>query len=478
MTTNLYINEHSKSKECGIYAYVRGVSKGKTIVIHTGQRIPAKYWDSKRQIAKRAYTGSPELNSLLSKIRESIKSEYRQTITNDETASFESIKNILKNLVARINGEQEETVSNPEQEQETHSTLIQVADDFLESRKTDLGQATIKKYKALRNILIDFDQSLNPHQSSEYSDNVTTKTIPTGLPIHQFNLRQFDSFKQFLIEEKGHVNGTVHKYTALLKSLLKWSKKRGYHNSTEFEEFKAKHEATDIVYLSESELFRLLDFDFSAVPIEVTGEDLQAHLRFTKASSLPPDREQEVRQVITQRKRNKLKTLEGVRDVFCFGCFSGQRFSDLANLKHTDIRNGYWHLRQVKTKDPLKIPLNQFALEILSKYRNDNKALPTISAQKSNRYLKLIASMVGIDEPVTIVRYRGSERIEMTEPKHQFITTHTARRTFVTLSLQRGMRAETCMAITGHRSMKSFARYIKISDTVKETEMNHIWSKR
>ena len=56
------------------------------------------------------------------------------------------------------------------------------------------------------------------------------------------------------------------------------------------------------------------------------------------------------------------------------------------------------------------------------------------------------------------------------------LTTHTARRTFVTLALEKGIRAEVVMAMTGHRNYKSFMKYVKITDKVMELEMNKAWN--
>ena len=57
-----------------------------------------------------------------------------------------------------------------------------------------------------------------------------------------------------------------------------------------------------------------------------------------------------------------------------------------------------------------------------------------------------------------------------TQPKHELLCTHTARRTFVTLALEGGMRPETLMRITGHKDYKMLHRYLKITDAVVQDE--------
>jgi integrase len=98
------------------------------------------------------------------------------------------------------------------------------------------------------------------------------------------------------------------------------------------------------------------------------------------------------------------------------------------------------------------------------------------SNQKMNEYLKEIGKLAEINENIAIVKYRGLEKVEFLEPKHNFISSHTARRTFVTLSLEKGMRPETVMSITGHKDYRTFKKYIKLTDKVKLAEMNDIWS--
>jgi integrase len=222
----------------------------------------------------------------------------------------------------------------------------------------------------------------------------------------------------------------------MLRTFLKWAEDRGYTTNENYKKFKASNEHVDIICLSEDELFRIYNADFS-----------------------------------------HNKKLDRVRDVFCFGCFTGQRFSDLANIKREDIKGFSWWIRTKKTRDIIEIPLNEFALEILNKYPEQFKPLPVMSNQKMNDYLKEMGKYLCIDEQITRVRYSGAKRIEVTEPKYNFISSHIARRTFVTLSLEKGMRPETVMTITGHKDFKTLQRYIRISSKVKNAEMNNIWKR-
>lgn len=290
---------------------------------------------------------------------------------------------------------------------------------FIESSSSTRGTQANQKYKAVKTHLENFELKQKKK-----------------LNFDQININFFNAFTTYSMSKPlKHTNNTIGKHITMFKSFMNWAYDMGYHENNDFRKFRVWREETDIIYLTEPELMKLFRF-----------------------------------------KLKKGSSFEKVRDVFCFGCFTGQRFSDIAAFKYEDIRNDAWHLRTQKTKDPLAIPLNKFALQIIKKYQTRKQNLPVISNQKTNAYLKDLCEEVEIDDPITNIKYRGSERIENALPKYDFITTHTARRTFVTLSLEKGMRPETVMAITGHKDYKTFKKYIKITSKVKEVEMNQIWS--
>lgn len=290
---------------------------------------------------------------------------------------------------------------------------------FIEANQQKVRYRTIQKYKTLLQHLRDFEHSKNFKLGFEFINQ-------------NFNER----FTSFLIEDLKHSNNTVGKYISCLKTFLKWAVDSNYNKNIEFTKFKVLNEKSDIIVLSDDELMKLYYLDLSGN-----------------------------------------KTLDKVRDVFLFQCFTGQRFSDIAEIKRDDIKNNSWYLHTYKTKDIIEIPLTELALEILDKYKANEKPLPIISHQKTNQLLKEVCKLAGIDEPITIVRYRGNQRIEINKPKYEFISTHTARRTFVTLSLEKGMKAETIMEITGHKNYKTFKKYLKITSKVKHNEMNKYWKK-
>ena len=79
----------------------------------------------------------------------------------------------------------------------------------------------------------------------------------------------------------------------------------------------------------------------------------------------------------------------------------------------------------------MQIDLNNYSRAILGKYKDvplpNNKALSVISNQKFNEYLKELGKFAELNDPETVVYYKGNERIEKTFQKWQLLSTHTGR---------------------------------------------------
>lgn len=101
----------------------------------------------------------------------------------------------------------------------------------------------------------------------------------------------------------------------------------------------------------------------------------------------------------------------------------------------------------------------------------DGMALPSVSNQWSNRAIKEIGDLCGIDEPVLITTHSGRNRSEATMPKWTLLSTHCARRTFVVTALQLGIPIEVITRWTGHSDLKAMRPYIAIVDELKAKNM-------
>lgn len=168
--------------------------------------------------------------------------------------------------------------------------------------------------------------------------------------------------------------------------------------------------------------------------------------------------------------------LERVRDVLLFCCFSGLRHSDVHNLIKSDIKTNHIEVTTVKTADDLVIELNNHSKAILEKYKDvpfeNNMALPVISNQKMNEYIKVLGELAEINESVRETYYKGNRRIDEALPKYALLSTHVGRRTFICNALTLGIAAEVVMKWTGHSDYKAMKPYIDIADDIKANAMS------
>ncbi|MDN3658918.1 site-specific integrase [Ferruginibacter paludis] len=322
---------------------------------------------------------------------------------------------------------------------------------LVEELKHSHGPAT--KSEAPNNQVFDFIDKyiLDNKDSREPGSMSVYKSVKNHLQNFQIEKKKkvtfdkidysfFLEFQNYLINVRnqripnGLGNVTIAKLLSTVKTFLNYAKMHGIEVSNKYKDFTIKKENLEVIALTNDEFETLFNFDFS-----------------------------------------ENKRLGQVRDVFCFSCATGLRYSDLAQLKREHIKKDEIRLTVTKTKQNLSIPLNPYSDAILAKYSKFHKPLPVISNQKMNDYLKELCELAKIDEPVQIVRFRGSKREEISHPKYELISVHTGRKTFCTLSLEKGMSAEETMQISGHRDYASFKRYINITEQRSKIVMKKAW---
>src|SRR5690606_12268943 len=95
--------------------------------------------------------------------------------------------------------------------------------------------------------------------------------------------------------------------------------------------------------------------------------------------------------------------------------------------------------------------------------------------QHLNTEIKNLCKLAGIDTPTPVHSYRGASRETRFMPKYQTISMHTARRTFVSLALEKGLDVETIRRWTGHRDLRSFSAYVSIGEKRKKEAMAKVF---
>jgi hypothetical protein len=74
-----------------------------------------------------------------------------------------------------------------------------------------------------------------------------------------------------------------------------------------------------------------------------------------------------------------------------------------------------------------------------------------------------------------LVRHSGQERKEIKKPKYEFITSHTGRKTFISLSHKKGMRDTSIMSVANIKSMQTMIKYKGTNEKDVIDDMKKAW---
>lgn len=164
--------------------------------------------------------------------------------------------------------------------------------------------------------------------------------------------------------------------------------------------------------------------------------------------------------------------IDRVRGMFVFSCYTGQRFSEMSSLRWSNIDGDMPNIVAPKTNKRQRFALPLEAQRILAKYskspdEDDSHVFPRLSNQKFNEHLKEVGELAGMTGDWITEKQIGREKARTIAPKYESLSSHCARRTFVTMCMRLGMSSEDIRAVTGH-----LMKYVKFDDKSKREKMN------
>lgn len=230
----------------------------------------------------------------------------------------------------------------------------------------------------------------------------------------------------FCYEDKNHFTNTLNRNIGLFKTFMFWSLKKEFTYNRSFIEFKKPQRV-----LTREEAFSLED-------IKILHNHICSSEKLTK-----------------------------IKDVFVFQSLTGMRHGELCRVnKRTINKSDCIVLKEEKdsSKPTREIPLISISKAILEKYDYE---LPILSNQKHNDYIKDVLKEAGFTHEVEYTRTKGVEQQIFVEKFYQRISTHTARRSFVTIMRNKGVPDKTTMSITGHTDIKSFNMYHQVDNSAR-----------
>lgn len=264
------------------------------------------------------------------------------------------------------------------------------------------NQAVSNSYKQTKRLLMKF----RPRMDFE---NVT--------------LDWYFDFVDYCLDVKQYTRNNIGKHVKNVKAVMNEALSEGVTTNTahKSKKFKVMQDEVDNIYLNREELARLEALDLAHLP-----------------------------------------QLEAARDLFLLGCWTGLRISDFKRIEQRHIRDGrFIAIRTQKTDDEVEIPLHTTAKAILEKY---NFKLPQMADQTLNYRIKEVGQFAGLDEKMEVTKSKGRNEAVNQLQKFNLISSHTARRSFATNLYLMEVPSETIKKVTGHRTEKSFLKYIKLTN--------------
>lgn len=401
----------------------------KRTLLNSGIAIPPNYWNLKRL---RINADLPQIYGDAESLNERLQAAIRIA---EDILAFAAKKKMADPLgFLKKTFKPDLDISSLEQKAKEaelpkiNLDLFYQIDDYISSKTKQVTPKMLHVFRNMKETLKAFE-------------TFRKKTIT----FESFDFNFYEEFVEYMMYEhvhrrrkeliKGFRTSSIGRTIKQLRIFLRNRMRRKIIPVINLEDFKILDEESDAVYLTRNEITRIYQADLSAHPY-----------------------------------------LSKYRDLFVFGCLTGLRFSDFSTIKSEDVRNRMLYKKQGKSDHWVVIPLRDEAYSIF--VREFNRKIPLMSNAKFNIYIKEVAKLSGIVQLIKFSHKRGNEDVIAVKPKYDWVTSHTCRRSFCTNEFLAGTPVELIMKISGHKSLRDFYRYIRITPEEAGQKMKEIWEKR
>lgn len=348
--------------------------------------------------------------------------KVKRTRANAKTfnAKFEEQQNTIENIILNLERanrkvEKETVISQLPWVNITESSgsdVISIYKSFIATYCRNKEKSTLKHYETTTARLEGYQ-----------------KSVGKVLTFFDFNKEFYPSFMAYLLNDEGLFDNSAGNHIKHLKAFLKWANDEGFTENVLYTKWKVTNEdGKDVFFLRYPEIKAI--------------EELQLEPR-----------------------------LEKVRDLFLIACYTGLRYGDINTLKASDEHDGVITKVTGKTGEKVDIPVIPELQKLLKKYWGNNQALPKISNQKGNNYIKEIIQKASIERPFTYIQKRNKKAIEQVFQAWEMCSWHTARHSFITNCIQLKISPEVVRRVVGHKSFKTMSRYIQNDLDFSKVEM-------
>lgn len=408
-------------------------------ILNTGFKVPAtkikgvyKYWDASKQRAKQCAENCDEINEYL-KLQETKFIEYLKDcklrkkaprieeltalFTEDRVISkpaqlLKQLSQTKEKSERKISAEHSVDLNIEIESNQALSEASKLYRKFALEKVGDVKKSTFKPYRTFGEQLKEFEQ----------------QRAAGPINLNSIDVKFYKEFTRFLIEKQNNVNSTINRKVTRLKTFLNWCLEEGYINVGTYKK-----------------KYKLDEVDASKFPLYKEEKDL-------------------LYKYIPQAGTESI-----VYWAFRFALCTGLRYSDVLRLKKLNVQHMdndgeklyYISFVEQKTSERTTVPLSTAAIEILSKFDQDEHShffnLPT--DQECNRTLKDIGKAIGLERICEVKQFQGKELVSEYLPLKDILSFHFARYTYITDLLNNGLSPIYVQNNVGHNKLETTLEY-------------------
>lgn len=234
-------------------------------------------------------------------------------------------------------------------------------------------------------------------------------------------------------QDRGLKNSSITTLCNQLRAVLNWAAKYNADVSPTFGDIAFPKDRNEKIALTADEVSRITYFD-----IDLFYADRRSDYR---------------------------ETMRRVRDMFVLSCNLFQRHSDMVRIDRSCFDRNIFSITQQKTGSRAVVNIDKYAIEPRTVYRilerYDYTAPYPAEIGNYNKALHALMRDIGLNEAVRIEERENGKLVSKSVPKWKLISSHTARRTAITVNVLRGHNMHELKRCSGHCDLRVFDEYIR-----------------
>lgn len=284
---------------------------------------------------------------------------------------------------------------------------------------------------------INAKSKLHPH----YRENLRSllynlKAIETEYRTTLRPIQVTDIFWGYFIsfcQHRGLKGSTIATLCDQLRAVLNWAVKYNVPVSPTYGDVKRPRSSNQEIALTADEVSRIAYFDID---------------RFYAG-----------------KRKDFREKMHRVRDHFVLSCNLYQRYSDMVRITPECFDRSTFRIVQQKTGAQAVVNIERDSIDakttfrILERYGYRSPYTGPIG--NFNKALHQLIRDVGLDDPVRTEDRVDGKLVVSTVPKWKMVSSHTARRTAITVNVLRGRNVHDLKRCSGHSDLRVFDEYIR-----------------